>query len=69
MLKNNYYSNQLKRLEHDPDFFKTVKLHDSNGNATKNMDLNLDSIPVLIAFLKTELARLDSNLTKGTKND
>lgn len=53
----NYYKNQLDGLE-DSDYFKKIVISDSDGNRTKTMDLNNESIPVLIDFLNREAVRL-----------
>ncbi len=45
-----YYKNQLNKLTTDSIYAVTVKLVDPNGKSTKFMDLNLESIPELIAF-------------------
>jgi hypothetical protein len=51
---DDYYKDQLKRLKNG-EYQKSLKLFDGNGNATNQMDLNIDSIPVLIQFLQKEL--------------
>ena len=51
-----YYKNELNRLK-DSEYFKSVKLFDGNGENTKQMDLNSESIPVLIEFLQKELKK------------
>lgn len=53
----NYYVNQLEQLK-DSEYYKTIKLVDSFGNTTKVLNLNSDSIPVLISYLKKELERV-----------
>lgn len=63
MDKFNYYQDQLNRLK-DVEYFKSVKVFDGNGEHTKQMDLNIESIPTLIEFLTKELTRLQSLDTK-----
>lgn len=53
----NYHKDQLNRLV-DCDYFKSIKVFDGSGNSTKQMDLNSESIPALIEFLKKEQKRL-----------
>ncbi len=55
----NYYQNQLKKLTN----FKAIniKLSDFEGNSTNNMDLNLESIQTLKAFL----SKLETDLIKA----
>lgn len=57
----NYYKNQLKRVKNN-EYVITIKLSDSEGNSTNNIDLNLKSIPVLIHYLNELL--LDEQLKK-----
>lgn len=51
---NSYYNDQLARLT-DTNHFKSVKFADGLGESTKWMNLNEESIPVLIDYLKLEL--------------
>ena len=53
----NYYKNQLDRLT-ETEFFKSLKVYNGDGKNTNQMGINLESIPVLIDFLKTEEKRL-----------
>lgn len=46
---NNYYKNQLKLLQNFE--LINIQLSDFDGNKTKNMSLNAESIDVLIDFL------------------
>jgi hypothetical protein len=48
-----YYASELKALK-DGNFPKSVKIFDGEGNQTKQLDLNAESIPVLIEYLKRE---------------
>ena len=57
MNKFNYYESQLKNLENG-EYFKSIKVFDGNGNSTKQLDLNKESIPVIIEFLTQELVKL-----------
>ena len=48
--QDNYYSSQLQRLN---DFTEVnVKFIDYDGNSTNNLNLNNESIDVIIEFLK-----------------
>lgn len=49
---NNYYKNQLEKLKVGV-FLSSIVVTDGHGNATDDMDLNLESIPVVIDFLKS----------------
>jgi len=53
-----YYRNELARLQ-TSEYAKTVLLSDGEGNKTKTLDLNLESIPVLLEYLNKELTRLN----------
>jgi hypothetical protein len=52
----NYYSDQMARLTDKT----TVNVHfsDFSGNATKHMQVNLESVDVFINFLKSEKKRM-----------
>jgi len=52
-----YHKDQLNKLI-DVEFNKSVVVFDGSGNKTKQMDINLESIPILIEFLKKEEKRL-----------
>ena len=65
MKKNLYYELQLAKLI-DTEYYKTIKIFSGtivNTHDTNQLDLNIDSIPVIIKFLKLELKTL-----KGKKN-
>lgn len=49
-----YYKAQLDKLEHDFKYAMSMVIVDANGNKTKSLALNTESIPVIIAFLKKE---------------
>ena len=57
---NNYYKNQLDNL--DKERAKHIRLGDDFPNSTHFLDLNLESLPILIEFLKEELKRLEGGL-------
>lgn len=59
-----YYVVALKDLKPDNTYNQSVVIHDGQGNSTKFLALNQESIPVLITFLQDELKRLES-LKKG----
>lgn len=63
MLKEDYYSNELNRLKLDSIYSPKVQISDSEGNKTKTLDVNLESIPVLITWLK-KVAKLKSQAQK-----
>lgn len=56
----NYYDVELKRLENSENL-KSVKVYDGLGHSTNQLDLNTESIVVLIEFLNSELERLKRN--------
>ena len=54
MKKNLYYELQLAKLI-DTEYYKTIKIFSGtivNTHDTNQLDLNIDSIPVIIKFLK-----------------
>lgn len=57
----NYYKNQLDKIK-DTEYFKTIIITDGEGNKTKNVSLNTESIPILIKYLDLELEK--QNKTK-----
>lgn len=46
----NYYEEQLKSLQLKTQL--SIKVFDSEGNVTNQMDLNIESVPILVAFLE-----------------
>lgn len=52
-----YYKDQLNKLVNS-EWFKSLKIFDGSGNSTHQMNLNTESIPILIEFLKKEQKRL-----------
>lgn len=48
-----YYQGELNRLTIDSEFLPTVKFTNGNGQGTKNLNLNNESIPIIIAWLKS----------------
>tara|TARA_R110000868_G_scaffold12456_22_gene59619 strand:+ start:99 stop:326 length:228 start_codon:yes stop_codon:yes gene_type:complete len=50
----NYYRSELSRVSFDSDFTPVVKITSSKGS-TKEMNLNKESIPVLIKWLQDAL--------------
>ena len=58
----NYYKNQLSKLNLDQEYTTSLKIFDGHGKSTNQMDLNTESIPVLIEFLKS----LRDTLNKDT---
>lgn len=53
-----YYTDELKILSPDDTYSQSIVIHDGQGNKTKFLSLNRDSIPILIEFLDNELKRL-----------
>jgi len=47
----NYYERQLAKLEIEHDYDLMIKVLDNRGNFTYCMNLNDESIPVLIGYL------------------
>jgi hypothetical protein len=67
MKQFNYYSSEFSQLI-DSEYFKSIKVYDGTGTSTKQLDLNLDSIPVLMKFLSKELKKLtDKDKKEGKK--
>ncbi len=56
--KFNYYQSELERLVFDPTYNTSIKIFDPSGVSTKQLDLTLESIPVLIKYLEAEKQRL-----------
>jgi len=52
-----YYVSQLQNLKRG-EYARSIKVWDGEGSHTNQMDLNVNSIPVLIEFLKAELKRI-----------
>lgn len=61
-----YYVSQLKRLTNFTEV--NVKFHDYDGNSTNNMNLNSESIDIIIEFLK-ELKHNPENFKNRTNKD
>lgn len=57
-MKYSYYKNELKRLVTDNEYNQSVIISDSQGNKTKTLSLNVESIPVIMEYLSKELQRL-----------
>lgn len=53
-----YYKSELNKLDLDSEFPIQVVIYDGNGDKTKFMSLNKDSIAVLEEFLKLAKQRL-----------
>lgn len=53
-----YHKRQLEKLKDNEIYNKSVKFWDGLGQHTNQLDLTLESIPVLIEFLKNESKRL-----------
>ena len=64
-MKNTYHQDQLKKIKTDSIYAVIVKFADPYGNTTNSMDLNLESIPEIIKFLKS----IEKNLKKGVVNE
>lgn len=56
----NYYKDQVSNLRPDDQFNQSIVVYDGQGNKTKTLALNEESIPVLLEFLQNELKRLES---------
>lgn len=61
----NYYKEQFLMLTNDPHinfgYFPSIVIYDNRGNKTKQVDLNLESIPLLIDQLKRLAKQLETN--------
>ena len=60
----NYYKKELDNLK-NTEYYKSIIITDNSGQKTKNLDINLESIPEFIKFLKKE----EKRLKKGGKNE
>lgn len=49
-----YYKKELERVSFDSEYTPSIKITSSAGS-TKNLNLNKESIPVLINWLKSNL--------------
>ena len=58
MKKFNYYQSELSQLEDNSGYFKTIIVSDGFGQSTKTLDLNKESIDVLVKWLKKERFKL-----------
>lgn len=61
----NYYKNQLKQLVSNSEYPISIQLTDGDGNRTKNMTLNLESIQVLKDFLQELEVKLKATDKEG----
>ena len=52
-----YYRDQLNELK-DGEYPKSIKVFDGEGNSTKQMDLNTESIVALFEFLENQLRKV-----------
>lgn len=48
-----YYQNQLNALKFDTETSPSIVISNGVGQATKNLNLNNESIPILISWLKS----------------
>lgn len=56
-----YYKEQLRKLKSDNVYNFGIVVSDSDGNKTKQMNLNVESIEVLQVWLNKEFKRLTKN--------
>ena len=49
----NYYQNQLAQLKKSKEYKMTLRITDAEGNKTKCMDLNNESIDIIVKYLKS----------------
>lgn len=50
---HNYYASELKKINITSQYHPNIKIiSGEGGGATKNLNLNRESIPILIAWLK-----------------
>lgn len=57
-MSKRYYENELKKLTPDNEYFQNLIISDSQGNKTKTLSLNIESIPVIMEYLSKEMQRL-----------
>ena len=65
-MATNYYQNQMARLKDKTTI--SVQFNDYEGNKTNYMNLNLESVDVLINFLQAEKKRMQKEV-KATEED
>ena len=58
MKQFNYYELELERLQDNDDLPKSLIVYDGMGGKTKQLNITLESIQVLIDFLLDEQERL-----------
>jgi len=57
-MKYNYYKSELNRLKDSTENYKAVMFNDGKGERTHYLNLNQESIPIIIKSLEKELKRL-----------
>lgn len=50
--KSSYYQNELNKIDINSEYHPNCKIIGGDGSSTKNFNINLDSIPIIIAWLK-----------------
>jgi hypothetical protein len=50
-MSNNYYRNELEKLDCTGEYFPTIVISDSKGNKTKHLSLTNECITVLVLWL------------------
>ena len=60
----NYYASELDKLSLDSEYPMTVKIFDGEGNQTKTISLNADSIREIQKLFKKVLKKQSQNETK-----
>lgn len=69
--KSNYYLDQLSKINFKSDYAPKFKVTDSEGNDTKWMDLNSESIDAILVWLNKEIKESIAGFgsTKGSTSD
>ena len=49
----NYYTSELGRLQIDAEYSPTIVVGNGNGQKTKTISINRESLPILIKWLKS----------------
>lgn len=64
-MAENYYKNQLNKINFKGDFKPKFKVTDSHGNETNWMDLNSESITAILEWLNDEIKSAVNDLEKS----
>lgn len=68
-MADNYYKNQLNKINFKGDFKPKFKVTDSHGNETNWMDLNSESITAILEWLNDEIKSAVNDLEKSEQKE